>query len=180
MPAKAPLEPAHEWLRKPAKRDRLLVAVLHVVADDIRKDVIDKHLFDLEPRFLEQLGSRPRCIRVRHRAAGLRFGVARDGLIESPERTVGFLKQYGEHLPRPPVIDHQLHRTARSHVVGSDLFKYPLGMRRVMDDAKGIDQIVWRSRNELGQSFAIRFDKLDTVLQTKDLRTLPREFERSA
>jgi len=54
------------------------------------------------------------------------------------------------------------------------------GMRRVMDDAKGIHQIVRSGRNELGQSFGIRFDKLDTVLQTKDLRTLPREFERSA
>ncbi len=53
-------------------------------------------------------------------------------------------------------------------------------MGRVMDDAKGIDQIVRSGRDELGQSLGIRFDELDAILKTKHMCTLLCEFDRSA
>src|SRR5262245_47301054 len=98
MPAEALPEGAHRRPWQPPKRNTLDVAILHVVADLVLKDVIDESFVDDETRVAQQAAHRFTSVGVGHRATGLCFGVARYGFVQTPECPVRLSKQDGEDL----------------------------------------------------------------------------------
>lgn len=73
MPAQSSFESAEEQPWHPAEMPFLDILVLDIVRDPIRKDVLDLHVRNAKAAPLQQLSAFPPCIRVRYRAARLRF-----------------------------------------------------------------------------------------------------------
>src|SRR5439155_24821356 len=135
MPAELMLELSEERLRNPTEIPDLHVAVLDVVSDPPRKDVIDEGIRDAKVVTSEHFGQFLCRIRIRHRRAELRLRMLGDQLLRLTEVASSILQHHPEHLPRPAVVDHQFQRPA-GFEVARGLLEDPLRMRRVMDNSK--------------------------------------------
>src|SRR5438552_3527910 len=119
------------------------------------------------------LGSR---VIISDRAAGLRLGVVGDQPVEFPELPLAVNKKDPQYLPRPAVVHHDLDGARGSHI-SADLFQNALGMRRVVDYAEGIDQIVFVYWYIVAKLLGIRLKKLNCFLHSGHRGPLARNGE---
>src|SRR4051794_35200049 len=113
MPTQLSLQSAEHALRQEAEVPDLHVAVLDVILDPPREDVIDRGDHVRESVSLEHLLQFVRRVRVRDRAPELRLGVLRDELPPAPETPPALAEDDPQDLPAPPVVDHQLDGSTR-------------------------------------------------------------------
>ena len=162
---------------EPAERQCLAVAVLDVVGHVIGEDVVDEQVVDVESVLLEQASRRPARIGVGDRTARLRLRVPRDHFIEPPEHPVRLPTHDRQHLPRPSGVHRQLQCRLRSCEVRADLLQDTRRVRRVMDDAKRVDEVIRPRRQALRQPFGVSFHERDAVSEPEYLSALARQIQ---
>src|SRR5258705_4392491 len=141
MPAKASLQRVEKRSGHPSKIPFSNIAILNIVLNSVRENMLRMYLLDAESVLLEQVAQFAFRVSVRHRAAGFRFRVARHHLREPPEAALSVRHQDPKYFPRVAIIDHDFYRAARAHII-PELLEDALRMRRVMDYAERINQVI--------------------------------------
>ena len=159
MPAEAALESAEQRGRHGAEIQFFHVAILKVIRDAVGKDVIDVNIANAETVALEEFAAFATGIGVGDGAAGLRFGIFGHQFGQFPKPSAAFREQNAEHFPGAAMIDHDFHGRAGVRV-GAELFEHTVRVRRVVNHAEGINQIVGRDGHEAAQLFGVAAIKL--------------------
>src|SRR5581483_663830 len=102
------------------------------------------------------------------------FGDQLSSLAEVP---LCVLQDHPQHLPRAPVVDHHLECPAGLQVVAC-LLEDALGVRRVMDDAERVHEVVLLDWDERRQLLRVPVVKRDPVGKTEYFGALLRDAHR--
>jgi hypothetical protein len=141
VPAEAAFEGAEERLRHPAEVRPFHIAILNVVRDTIGKDVLDLSFKDAKTVAFEELPAFAARISVGDGAACLRFRVFRDKVLQIPELAAAVGEQNPCDFVGTAMVDHDFEDRAGAGVL-TELVEDDIGMRSVVDDAEGVDEIV--------------------------------------
>src|SRR5712664_1176639 len=141
VPAEAPFHESEYRPRHPAEIPLFDVPILDVVRDAVRKDVLDLNVRHAEAVSLQQPPPLASCVGVGHRAAGLRFRVFCHHVLQFPKLTLALRRQYPGDFPGPAVVDHDFDGCVWTGVLPK-LLQYRVRMRRVVDYAEGVNQII--------------------------------------
>lgn len=160
MPAPTLFHPSEKGVWQVAEIPDFLILIISVFRDAVREYMVDAGINDFEP--LEEVFHSICCIGVGYRAAGFRFGVTGDQFIQGLARLFAILQLHPEDLPRSAMIDHDLEDTVFVHVL-VNLLDNPLRVRGMMDNPKGIDQIVAFNRDVVTQLLCIGLVKGNVV-----------------
>lgn len=174
MPTEAALEGAKQRFRHPPKVRLFDIAILHVVGDAIRENVLDLYAIHAEAVVFQEPASFPPGIGVGHRTAGLCFGVFSHQLREFPEASFAFSQQDASHFVRPTMVDHDFEDRTRTGVV-AELAEDSLRVGRVVDDAKGIDEVVRLDREKGRKLLGVARTKTNALLQAENGSALARD-----
>src|SRR6266581_41070 len=101
----------------------------------------------------------------------------RDRLRGPPEPAFTICHQDPEYFPGIAVIHHDSHGAARADII-PDLLEDTIGMRRVVDDSKRINQVIGFGGQYAGKRLTASVQKLDAVSQTIDLGAFAGHLER--
>ncbi len=160
---------AEERLRHPAEIPDPLVPILHVVRNAVRKDVIHLGLGHAEAVLFEQTPARGARITVRDRAAGSALPSYRQSAGRA-SRTAPCRTRTGS---TSTFQDHRLYTMILTVLSGVTYLRicsmHALRMRRVVNDAEGIDQIVFLHRHVVAKILGVGLEEPDAVFQSEYL-----------
>ena len=179
VPARALFKRAKHGRRYPREVWLADIAILDILGNAIREDVIDRDAGDFETVVLEKLPARFASVGVSDGTTSLRFGASGDQVVQLPEFPVTFGGDDPADLPGPFVIHHDFQRggvrPARGVGVSAKLFKDSVRMRSVVDDAERVDQVVRLDGDERRELFGVAGAKLDAIRQPEHFGALAGE-----
>ncbi len=135
MPPETVFERSKDAARQPAKVPDLSIAVLHVILDLIRKNVIHANIIDTPSVVFKQAPAFGPRVAVGHRTTSLRLGIIGDEFFEFPELPFAIGQQDPQNFPGPAVIHHDFHGASRFHKC-AQLIENAAGIGCVVDDAE--------------------------------------------
>src|SRR5262249_56496823 len=100
-----------------------------------------------------------------------------DELVGLPEIALAVFEDHPEDLPGAAVVDHDLQRGSRT-CIGASLLEYSFWVWRVMDYAKGVDELVRLNRNEAGELLGVAVVEGDVIGQAEHGCSLLRDLDR--
>jgi hypothetical protein len=166
VPTEAALEGAEERLGHPAEVGLFHIAILDVVGNAVGKNVVDANFADAEAVAFEELPAFATRVGVGNWTAGLRFRVFGDEVRELPELAAALGEQNPGDFVGAAMIDHDFDGRAGASVLAK-LIEDGIGVRRVVDDAEGVDEVVRLDRNKARELFGVAGIEADVVLKAE-------------
>ena len=136
--------------------------------------MLDFHVAHAEAMLFKKSAAFAACVGIGDRAAGLGFGVLGHEFGQLPELALAFGEQNPSDFVRPTMVDHHLDNSSGTRAL-TQLCEDRAGMRRVVNDAKVIDQVVGFHRNAAAELLRVACTKTDAIFEAEDNGALRRQ-----
>ena len=136
--------------------------------------MLDFHVAHAEAMLFQKSAAFAARVGIGDRAAGLGFGVLGHQFGQLPELALALGEQNPSDFVRAAMVDHDLDDRSGTRVLAQPREDRG-GMRRVMNHAKAINQVVRFHRDEAAEILGIACAKTDAIFQAENRGALPRQ-----